>query len=219
MNLSVIIVAAGTSQRMGFDKLLAQLGGKSVLQRSIEAFSRLGNVSEIVLVCPEERFNSLDGLHNGGIVTRVDGGNDRHDSVAAGLRKLSSNDQYVAVHDAARPLVSSRQIERVFQAAIKHGAAASARPVTETVKRADPENFVTESVCRDHLWLMETPQIFKTDLLRKAYDMVQKSGQRVTDEVSAMQLVDCQTMLVANKEPNLKITYPEDISLAEKLLS
>lgn len=219
MNLSVIIVAAGTSQRMGFDKLLAQLGGKSVLQRSIEAFSRLGNVSEIVLACPEERFNSLDGLHNGGIVTRVDGGNDRHDSVAAGLRKLSSNDQYVAVHDAARPLVSSRQIERVFQAAIKHGAAASARPVTETVKRADPENFVTESVCRDHLWLMETPQIFKTDLLRKAYDMVQKSGQRVTDEVSAMQLVDCQTMLVANKEPNLKITYPEDISLAEKLLS
>ena len=219
MNFSVIIVAAGTSQRMGFDKLLAQLGGKSVLQRSIEAFSRLGYVSKIVLVCPEERFSSLDELHNGKIITRVDGGNDRHDSVAAGLRNLSCHDQYVAVHDAARPLISSQQIERVFQAAIEHRAAASARPVTETVKRADPENFVTESVCRDDLWLMETPQIFKTDLLRKAYDMVQKSGQRVTDEVSAMQLVDCQTMLVANKEPNLKITYPEDINLAEKLLS
>ncbi len=219
MNLSVIIVAAGNSQRMGFDKLLAQLGGKSVLERSIEAFSRLGDVAEIIVVCPHERFNALGALRNGEMITRVDGGKDRHDSVAAGLNKLTCPTEYVAVHDAARPLVSRQQIERVLQAAEQCGAAASARPVTETIKRADTEGFVTESLCRDNLWLMETPQIFKTELLTEAYDMVQKSGHRVTDEVSAMQLINCKTLLVANKEPNLKITYPEDIRLAEKLLS
>lgn len=219
MNLSVIIVAAGNSQRMGFDKLLAQLGGKSVLERSIEAFAAHSKVSEIIVVCPQDRFQALGIIHKSEMITRVDGGTDRHDSVAAGLGKLACPDQYVAVHDAARPLISTSQIDRVLKAATEHNAAASARPVTETVKRADTDGFVTESLCRDDLWLMETPQIFKTGLLTKAYDMVQKSGQRVTDEVSAMQLIDCRTVLVANKEPNLKITYPEDIKLAEKLLS
>lgn len=219
MNLSVIIVAAGRSERMGFDKLLAKLGGKCVLQWSIEAFTSHSKVSEVIVVCPRERFDTLSSIAKMDILTRIDGGNDRHDSVASGLSALTCRDQYVAVHDAARPLISTEQIDRVLHAATEHGAAASARPVTETVKRADTDAFVTESLCRDDLWLMETPQIFKTELLTRAYEMVQKSGQRVTDEVSAMQLIDRKTILVANKGPNLKITYPEDISLAEKLLS
>jgi len=220
MNFSVIIVAAGTSQRMGFDKLLANLAGKPVLQHSIETFCSLENVADIIIVCPQDRFNALDlDPDHRKLITRVDGGKDRHDSVAAGLRQLSSAADYVAVHDGARPLISCEQIQRVLECAEEYHAASSARPVTETIKRADTDAFVSDSLNRDHLWLMETPQIFKTDLLIKAYELVQKNDQRVTDEVSAMELIECKTRLVANKEPNLKITYPEDIELAEKIIS
>ena len=219
MNFSVIIVAAGSSQRMGFDKLLANLAGKPVLQHSIEAFANCSGVTEIIVVCPIERYSALHLELNDLPITRVDGGIDRHDSVAAGLSKLTKGAHYIAVHDGARPLISCQQIKKVLKSAVKYNAASSARPVTETIKRANSEGFVTESLCRDHLWLMETPQIFKAELLIEAYDLVQKNGQRVTDEVSAIELIQCSTRLVANEEPNLKITYPEDIALAEKMIS
>ncbi|MBT8044331.1 MAG: 2-C-methyl-D-erythritol 4-phosphate cytidylyltransferase, partial [Verrucomicrobiae bacterium] len=150
---------------------------------------------------------------------RVDGGDDRHDSVHAGLELLAEGTDFVAVHDGARPLISCEQITRVFEAARQHSAATSARPITETVKRADSEGRVTESVSRESLWLMETPQIFQANLLLDAYGEVQLQGKRVTDEVSAMELIGHPTYLIDNPGPNPKITYPQDISLAEKLIS
>ncbi len=203
---------------MGFDKLLAPLAGKPVLQHSIQAFVRCDEVTEIIVVCPRERFDALDLEFSNKIIRRVDGGADRHDSVAAGLALLPAGTEYVAVHDGARPLISSDQIARVLATAVEHGGAASARPVTETVKRANAEGQVTESVSRDELWLMETPQIFKADLLVEAYRVVQSKGARVTDEVSAMELIGHPTHLVNNPGPNPKITYPEDIDQAEKFL-
>jgi len=219
MKLSVIIVAAGSSQRMGFAKLLANLAGKPVLQRSIEAFSNCTDVSEIIVVCPQDRYDALELEFSEKVVTRVDGGDDRHDSVAAGLNHLSTDAKYIAVHDGARPLITQKQISKVLASAVEHHAATSARPVTETIKRVSTEGFVSESVCRDHLWLMETPQIFKAELLKKAYDLVQQNNERVTDEVSAMELINCKTYVVANEQANPKITYPEDIPLAEKIVS
>lgn len=218
MNCTAIIVAAGSSQRMGFDKLLAPLAGKPVLQRSIEAFINCDEITEIIVVCPQERFDALDLKFSNQLITRIDGGADRHDSVAAGLSKISKKTEYIAVHDGARPLISSEQIGRVLRSAIEHGGATSARPITETVKRADANGRVTESVCRNHLWLMETPQIFKAPLLSDAYQAVQDKGERVTDEVSALELIGHHTQLVKNPEPNPKITYPEDIEMAEKLI-
>lgn len=219
MNLSVIIVAAGSSQRMGFDKLLANLGGKPVLQRSIEAFIGCTEVAEIVVVCPQDRYDLLELEFSEKVITRIDGGLDRHDSVAAGLSQLKTKANYIAVHDGARPLISRQQIRKVLDSAIKNNAATSARPVTETIKRVNNEGFVIEPVSRDHLWLMETPQIFKGELLIEAYDLVQKNQQRVTDEVSALELIQCKTCVVANDQANPKITYPEDITLAEKMIS
>ena len=219
MKFTAIIVAAGSSQRMGFDKLLAPLAGKPVLQHSIEAFVHCDEVTEIIVVCPEERFDALDLEFSNKIITRVEGGKDRHDSVAAGLAQLAGGTEYVAVHDGARPLISSEQIARVLQSAVEHGGATSARPITETVKRADADGRAIESVCRDNLWLMETPQIFKAELLTDAYRVVQLKGERVTDEVSAMELTGYFTTLVANAGPNPKITYPQDIDQAEKFIS
>ena len=219
MNCTAIIVAAGSSQRMGFDKLLAPLAGKPVLQRSIEAFINCDDITEIVVVCPQERFDALDLEFSNQLITRVDGGNDRHESVAAGLSKITKKTEYIAVHDGARPLISSEQIARVLRSAIEHGGATSARPVTETLKRADTHGRAVESVCRDHLWLMETPQIFKASLLTDAYQAVQDKGERVTDEVSALELIGRHTQLVKNPSPNPKITYPEDIEQAKKFIS
>lgn len=218
MKFAAIIVAAGSSRRMGFDKLLAPLAGKPVLQRSIQAFVDCEMVTDIIVVCPEERFAALDLEFSNKVIQRVDGGTDRHDSVAAGLALLDQDTDYVAVHDGARPLISCEQISNVLQAAAKHSGAASARPVTETVKRADANGRVTESVSRDDLWLMETPQIFQANLLRDAYGVVQLKGERVTDEVSAMELIGHHTYLVSNPGPNPKITYPQDIDQAERFL-
>jgi len=201
---------------MGFDKLLADLAGKPVLQRSIEAFINCSEVREVIVVCPDDRYQALDLEFSNIVIKRVDGGADRHDSVASGLAVLSEDIDYIAVHDGARPLISEIQIRKVLQSATEHGAAASARPVTETVKRADSNGMVSEAVSRDDLWLMETPQIFKTNLLVKAYQQVIHSGARVTDEVSAMELIGQSVHLVANDSANPKITYPADIEQALK---
>ena len=213
MKLVAIIVAAGSSRRMGFDKLLTPLFGKPVLQHSIETFLNSSEVSEVIVICPQERFNQLSLPFSQKPVFRVDGGSDRHDSVAAGLARLSPDTDYVSVHDGARPQITCQQITRVFQAALTNQSAASARRITETVKRATPEGIVTESVNRENLWLMETPQIFKASLLLDAYAEVKKSGHRVTDEVSAMELIGHPTQLVTNPGPNPKTTFPEDIAM------
>lgn len=214
---SAIIVAAGSSRRMGFDKLLAKLDGEPVLQLSIKAFANTPEIEEIVVVCPEDRFSQLNLSSVSIPVTRVDGGKDRHNSVSNGLKALSPNSEMVAVHDGARPLISPSQISKTISAAESFNAAASARRITETVKRANAEDVVCEAVDRENLWAMETPQVFRRDLLEEAYQSVEERGSAVTDEVSALELIGVPTHLVENDTPNIKITFPQDIILAEKL--
>ncbi|MGJ8672528.1 2-C-methyl-D-erythritol 4-phosphate cytidylyltransferase [Rubritalea sp.] len=216
--LSAIIVAAGSSRRMGFDKLMAPLAGDPVLEHTANAFIQSSDVSELILVCPEERFNQLDLLDNGTTIKRVDGGTDRHNSVSNGLSALHSNAKFVAVHDGARPLIAQEQITATLAAAQEHKAATSARRITETVKRADSSQCISEDVDRENLWLMETPQIFDKSLLLESYLKVEAEKTIVTDEVSALQLIGIKTYLVPNPTPNLKITFPEDLALAEILL-
>ena len=213
---AAIIVAAGSSRRAGFDKLLAPLHGVKVLERSIRAFASCREITEIVVVCPEERFHAINGadLETEIPVTRVDGGAERHESVQNGLAALLYTPEFVAVHDGARPLITVEQISRCIQTAREYGAAASAHPVTDTLKRADKERFtIPEQVERDGLWCMETPQVFQYPLLLDAYVEVTERNIQVTEEVTAH-----PTRLVHNHEPNPKITWPEDISRAEMLM-
>src|ERR1043166_292153 len=166
--LSAIIVAAGSSQRMGFDKLLALLGDKPVLAHTLGAFEKTDCVNEIILVGHTERVRELEELVRRNEFQKVRavvaGGRHRQDSVRAGLERLAPEARYVAVHDAARPLVMSQQIERVFAIAREHGAAALAEPVTDTLKRADADRVVTGGVNREGLFAMQTPQVFSRDL-------------------------------------------------------
>lgn len=207
--LSVIIVAAGSSQRMGFDKLMTPIQGKPVLAYSVEAFLDSPHVTEVILVSTQERFDKL--AINVPKLKLTSGGKNRHDSVANGIAATSEKSAFIAVHDGARPYISREQIRRTLEAAQKYGAAASATRITDTVKRSNPENFAVESISRDHLWAMETPQIFSSELLKKAYSHIAESGQLVTDEVSALELTGTPTYLVENLEPNSKITFPQDL--------
>ena len=189
---------------MGFDKLAAQWRGKTILWHSVHAFSSLEEISQVIVVTPPDRFAWLADLCPK--LNRVNGGRERSDSVAAGLMALRNEISHVAIHDGARPLVSPESIRATFAAAEATKAASLARRVTETLKRATPEGITSESVSRDNLWVMETPQIFSRDLIQKAYQSVSSGDTKITDEVSALQLLNHGTTLVENLSPNPKIT-------------
>ncbi len=220
--LSVILVAAGSSRRMAVDKLFVQIAGKPVVAHAIAAFQKAKSVSEILVVAREDRHREMEELVRAENFTKVRsivrGGEHRQDSVRAGLAKLGSEIKYVAVHDAARPLVSPSQIESVYQKARATGAATLAEPIRDTIKRADADLNVTGSVDRHDLYAMQTPQIFERSLLEKAYRLISEKELSVTDEVSAVEIIGHKIALVLNKECNLKITYPRDLRLAEFLL-
>ncbi|MBK1881303.1 2-C-methyl-D-erythritol 4-phosphate cytidylyltransferase [Luteolibacter pohnpeiensis] len=211
-----IVVAAGSSRRMGFDKLAAPLAGVAVLRRTLEIFLAAESIAEVIVVCPEDRWDLLKTESSPKLVKRVDGGKDRQDSVAAGL--AATDLPWVAVHDGARPLLPASEIDRCVAEAQKHRAVSLARRVTETLKKSDDSGFCTESVSRENLWFMETPQIFDTELLRQAYAEVARAGLTVTDEVSALEAIGVRVKFVESAHPNLKITTPADLALAEALL-
>jgi 2-C-methyl-D-erythritol 4-phosphate cytidylyltransferase len=194
---------------MGFDKLAAQWRGKTILWHSVHSFSSLEEIAQVIVVTPPDRFAWLADL--GPKLNRVNGGRERSDSVAAGLMALKNEISHVAIHDGARPLVSAESIRATFAAAEATEAASLARRVTETLKRATPEGITSESVSRDNLWVMETPQIFSRDLIQKAYQSVSSGDTKITDEVSALQLLNHGTTLVENPSPNPKITIKADL--------
>ena len=218
--LTAIIVAAGSSQRMGFDKLTAPVAGGPVIEHTLDAFEGANSVTDIIVVTREDRLKEFENLVGKRTKVRaiIAGGEHRQDSVRAGLQHLSPETKYVAVHDAARPLVRPEQIERVFIAAQEHGAAALAEPVSDTLKRADSDLCVTDSVERDQLYIVQTPQIFERTVLEDAYRMVFGRKLRVTDEVSAVEHARHKVMLVPSEGFNFKITYERDLRLAEFIL-
>lgn len=221
---SAIVVAAGSSRRMGLDKLGALIEGRSVLERAVRALAGSGEFAELIVVSHPERWGEAQNwlaavTRDSGVPIRfTSGGAERQDSVAAGLAALAPAAAWVAVHDGARPLVSADDVRRVVTAARGCGAASLGHPVVETLKRADREAMVTGSVDRSDLWAMETPQVFAVPILRAAYEAAATRGDRLTDEVSAVQAAGHPVRLVASTAPNPKITHPRDLALAALLV-
>jgi 2-C-methyl-D-erythritol 4-phosphate cytidylyltransferase len=218
--LTAIIVAAGGSKRVGFDKLLAKIAGRSVIQHTLTAFEKATCVDEVLVVSREtvamRHFILKTNLRK--IRRIVRGGVRRQDSVQAGLNALDNKIEFVAVHDAARPLITPREIERVFAAARKHGAAVLAVPITDTLKLADANHVVSGSIDRQNVFAMQTPQIFRRELLSQAYEQVKRESVTVTDEVSAIEHAGDKVVIVPAEDFNLKITYASDLALAEGIL-
>ncbi|MFL6527123.1 MAG: 2-C-methyl-D-erythritol 4-phosphate cytidylyltransferase [Chthoniobacterales bacterium] len=220
--LTAIIVAAGSSQRMGFDKLLSPIAGRTVIGHTLAAFQNCDLVESMIVVARAHRLHDFQMLLDGRFSKLRDfaaGGERRQDSVASGLAKLPGETRFVAVHDAARPLVSCDVIERVFREAEVHGAAAAAAPVSDTLKRATPDHVVSGGVEREGMFAMQTPQIFARDLLVEAYAAVEQAKLNITDEVSALEHLGRKVVLVPNTEPNFKVTFPDDLRLAEQILA
>jgi 2-C-methyl-D-erythritol 4-phosphate cytidylyltransferase len=218
---SAIIVAAGSSRRMGFNKLLAPLAGIPVLRRTLRVFQKCDAIDEIIVVISDALRPEIEAWRSEGfdkITQIITGGAERHLSVHAGLHALNPASQIVAVHDGARPLISVAQITRCIEAAQTKAAVACARPMTETLKRCDSTGRIIDSIDRAHAWIMETPQVFQRSLLVKAYDAVLRDGLHVTDEVSAVQHLGESVHVVENFELNPKITFPADILLAQRFV-
>ena len=213
-----IIVAAGSGTRMaGADKLFTEVAGQPLLAHAIAPFQECASIERIVLV-----MASLNLKRGRDLVERygftkatalVKGGERRQDSVRLGLEALGGCD-YVAVHDGARPLVTPELIARGLEAARETGAAAPALPIADTVKEAGPNGIVLRTLDRSRLWAVQTPQVFRCELLMRAHREVTAD---VTDDAAMVEAVGERVRLFEGSRANIKVTMVEDLKLIKAL--
>ena len=221
MSVGVVIVAGGRGARLGADlpKQLLDLGGRSMLQRSVDAFDAHPRVNEFVVVLPEDLVAAGRELIAGaaGKWQFATGGARRQDSVQNGLKALSPKVDVVLVHDAARPFVSAALIDRVIDAAARDGAAVPAVRAVDTVKHVDINSMtVKATLAREAVWLAQTPQGFQRVVLDRAY--VKNAGADVTDEGMLAERAGVPVTIVPGDPDNMKITTPEDLARARGFL-
>lgn len=218
LTCGVVIVAAGTATRMGgIDKVMADLGGKPMLCRTVAAFARCNEIDEIVVVTRQDLISKVEILCKeiSKVKAVVAGGNTRSASVEAGLDALSPGVAFAAIHDGARPLVSEAVIARTLEAAREVGAAAPATQVKDTIK-VSCDDMIVSTPRRDTLRAVQTPQIFSRELLKRA--LQQADSAEITDDCSAVEQLGHPVKLVDGDERNIKITTPMDLKITEMLL-
>jgi 2-C-methyl-D-erythritol 4-phosphate cytidylyltransferase len=216
--VGAIITAAGTSRRMGgVDKLFALLGSQPVLACVVNVFQKCEAVDRIVIVLSQqnlERGRELVAEYGWSKVTDIcEGGLRRQDSVMNGLNKIEDC-QWAVIHDGARPLVTIDLIEVGLESALETGAAVAAVPVTDTIKIAVEDMIVQATPPRNNLWSVQTPQVFRRELVSEAYRHIQSE---VTDDSAAVERAGREVKIYSGSYDNIKITTPDDLILAEVL--
>jgi 2-C-methyl-D-erythritol 4-phosphate cytidylyltransferase len=228
-DVGVVIAAAGGGLRFGGRKALLHLAGRPLVLHSLSTFASLAEVREVVIAAPADDLLSVrerverwregrSSAAGGGDFPRVSvvaGGARRQDSVRLGLDTLSPEAHWVLVHDAARPLVDPGDVQKVIAAVREAGAAVLGHPATDSVKE-EKEGFVLGDLPRGRIWLVQTPQGASRELLGRAYE-AQDQGE-VTDEAGLLSRAGARVRLVLGKRTNIKITFPEDLALAELIL-
>ena len=219
----VIIAAAGNGSRMGnVIKQLLPVAGHELVYYSIKAFEDSVNVDEIVIVTRQDCLLAMqEVVHKYGfkkVKHIVCGGSTRDESVKNGFEKLSSNTLYVAVHDAARPLITTDKIDAVFRDAYKYGAACAVAKVHDTVKMSTDDGFIKETVPREDLFCAQTPQIFACDIYRTALAMQLKDRTEITDDCSMVERAGFKIKLCDIDTPNQKLTVPYEKDIIEAIL-
>jgi len=219
---TAIIVAAGSGNRFGTDrpKQFVEVLGKPIIQYSLETFDACDAIDTVVVVVAAgelDRFRLISkkfSLHKP--LTAVSGGKTRSESVSNGLNAASAETTIIAVHDAARPMVTADEIERTIAAAKITGAACLTGAVTDTIKSVSGDR-ITGTVDRRSLLRALTPQAFRIEILRKALD-ASELGDDVTDECYLVEKLGVQIASVSGDSRNLKITYPEDLIVFQALI-
>ena len=215
-----VIVAAGNASRMGgIDKVMAPLGGEPMLVHTVRAFQHSDVIGEIVIVTRQDLLEQVKALCSGfdKVSCVVEGGKDRKASVSAGLDALSKKVKLAAIHDGARPLITTQVIERTVRAANTYAAAAPAVPVKDTIKSVQG-GVVLETPDRSKLQAVQTPQVFDLELLLAALKNANETGLSITDDCSAMEAMGMSVKIVKGDERNIKITTPLDLKIAELFL-
>ena len=218
--VSAVIVAAGSSSRMGgMDKLAAPLAGKSVIGRTIRAFQDCDEVSEIVLVLRKGAEKpALEGASGCGKVKRiVHGGENRTASAYAGVMACDPSAEIILIHDGARPLVTAEVIRSAVRGGREFGAAVPVTPVTDTIKTGK-DGFADATPDRSTLFAAQTPQAFRAELIKAALQDAVDHGLSLTDDCAAVERLGMRVKLVEGDPRNRKITMPQDLALAEALL-
>ena len=217
--VGVIIVAAGTSSRMGgIDKVFATLVGEPILAKVVSVFNDCSLVDEIVIVLAKKSLEQgrrlIKDHHWHKVIAVCPGGPRRQDSVKEGLRRLTDC-EWVVIHDGARPCISADLIERGLITARESGAAIAGVPVKDTIKIVSRRGFVQQTPTRQSLWAAQTPQVFRYDLVAEAY---RQADDEVTDDAALVEKLGHRVEVYMGSYHNIKVTTPEDLAVAEVFL-
>ncbi len=211
---------------MGSDipKPFIELAGKSILQRSIECFLETDGLVQVLIATSEDYFefcsDIFDNYSNNNIVfSVVKGGSERQDSIRNAINQLFEEVELVAVHDAVRPFVKKKYIDECFELASKFGGAVLSVPVKDTIKKVNKDHIVTETPDRSQLWQSQTPQVFRKEIISKAYDSAIKDNFLGTDDSSLVERIGKEVKVVEGGRENLKITFPIDLNIAELIIN
>ena len=219
---SAVVLAAGSSVRMGNDKILSRLGEIPVLARTLRPFQECELISEIVVVTTAEKLQEVSELcreYSIGKVSKVvSGGKTRAESALTGVSEVSAKAELIAVHDGARPLVTEALIRRTVEMAARKNAAVPAIRSTDTLKTVNEDGAIVATVDRDSTWRIQTPQVFKADLIKGALTKAMKQDIPLTDDSSAIEILGVKTYIVEGDEENIKLTRPLDLLLASAIL-
>ena len=224
MKTVALIVAGGSSERFGGElpKQFVEIAGKPLLSHTISKFEQADSIDEIVLVVAEEYLqytteHIIDPYHFHKVIKVVSGGQTRRQSVLKGLQALSANTDFVAIHDAARPLISVNDINRVTEVAQKEKSALLAVQSVDTVKFSS-DTYIEKSIDRKKIYSAQTPQVFAYNQIKEAHESFDGDESLITDDASLLELQHIQVKLVEPTSYNFKITTPADFELAEMLL-
>lgn len=225
MKVSALVAAAGQGKRMGAksNKQYLMINDQRILTLTLRQLDKIAQIVELIILVPAAEVDLCREM----IWAETDlqtpwrlipGGQERQDSVYAGLAALSRLTDYVLIHDGARPLITTNLIEDVLEKAQAHGAAVLAVPVKDTIKVVDSSGFVQYTPKRASLWAVQTPQVFQRDLICQAYQQAILTGYYGTDDASLIEAIGYSVPLVLGSYENIKITTPEDLLLAEEIL-
>lgn len=218
-DVSAVVVAAGRGRRLGRSepKAFVTVAGRPLLAYSLAALHRVDRVGELVVVLPpgqRERLADLADRYRLGAA--VEGGRERWQSVAAGLRALSGKADLVLIHDAARPLATPELFLAVIEKAAEVGAAVAATPLTDTLKEVGPDLLIRSTLDRSRYWRAQTPQVFRRELIIEAYRQAEKL--QPTDDAQLVEALGAPVAIVPSLGPNPKVTTPADLLLVEQLV-
>ncbi len=219
---SAIILSAGSSTRMGYNKMLLKLGSKTVFERTVEAFENCDTINEIIIAAPKDSVENYSEIvkKNGytKVVSIVSGGSTRQESVANALKAISPDCEYISVHDGARPLIREESITLVAENAIKYGGAVAAVKSVDTLKGVDETGKIISTVDREKTVQVRTPQMFKKEILLEAHKKAKEENFEGTDECMLVERIGYGIQTVITGRDNVKITYPEDVLYMTEVL-